>query len=150
MCRDPGWVQDPGLVSLTRSDYMHSHAGGGPDPALFVMVESRKNVGKTGGSPGSRRALLSDVPRVHGETALQKVGGRWVAATPDDQLHSFEGPDGVVSEVGERIVELIDGRRSVEEIVQALLVEFEVPREVAEADTLDFIALLAEKHVLSL
>ena len=97
-----------------------------------------------------RQVSLSDIPRVHGETALQKVGGRWVAATPDDQLHSFEGVDGVVSEVGERIVELIDGKRSVEEIVKVLLDEFEVPREVAESDTLNFIGLLAEKHVLSL
>ena len=114
------------------------------------MVESRKNrVGKGSGS-ARREVSLSDVPRVHGETALQKVGGRWVAATPDDQLHSFEGDDGVVSEVGERIVELIDGRRSVEEIIQALLSDFEVPRAVAEADTLEFISLLADKHVLSL
>ena len=111
-----------------------------------VMVENLKNMAES----ARRRVSLSDVPRVHGETALQKVGGRWVAATPDDQLHSFEGADGVVSEVGERIVELIDGRRSVEEIVQVLLEEFEVPREVAESDTLDFIGLLAEKHVLSL
>lgn len=92
---------------------------------------------------------LSDVPRVHPETALQKVGGRWVAATWDDQLHSFEGVDGVVSEVGERVVELIDGRRSVGDIVEVLLNEFDVPREVAELDTLDFIGLLADKHVLS-
>lgn len=97
-----------------------------------------------------RQVSLNDIPRVHGETALQKVGGRWVAATPDDQLHSFEGADGVVSEVGERIVELIDGKRSVEEIVKVLLDEFEVTREVAESDTLNFIGLLAEKHVLSL
>lgn len=102
-------------------------------------------------SPKSRRRKLdlSAVPRVHGETALQKVGGRWVAATPDDHLHSFEGPDGVVSEVGERIVELIDGTRSINDIVGALLNDFEVSREVAEADTLEFIGLLAEKHVLS-
>jgi hypothetical protein len=112
------------------------------------MAEASKDLEKA----ASRRRVavaLSDVPRVHSDTALQKVGGRWVAATPDDQLHSFEGADGVVSEVGERIVELIDGKRSVEEIVQALLNEFEVPRQVAESDTLDFIGLLAEKHVLS-
>ena len=102
------------------------------------------------GVPSKRLVRLTDVPRVHGETALQKVGGRWVAATPDDQLHSFEASDGVVSEVGERIVELIDGKRSVEEIVQTLVSEFEVPREVAEKDTLDFIGLLADKQVLSL
>lgn len=93
---------------------------------------------------------MSVVPRVNAETALQKVGGRWVAATPDDQLHSFEGPDGAVSEVGERIVELIDGQRSVAQIVDVLVNEFEVERGVAESDTLDFIALLANKHVLTL
>lgn len=93
---------------------------------------------------------LSDVPRVHGETALQKVGGRWVAATPDDQLHSFEDDAGVVSEVGERIVELIDGRRSVGDIVAVLLEEFEVDREVAVADTVDFVGLLAAKRVIDL
>jgi Coenzyme PQQ synthesis protein D (PqqD) len=114
------------------------------------MADSLENMVETGTRTGRRRVSLSDVPKVHGETALQKVGGRWVAATPDDQLHSFEGPDGVVSEVGERIVELIDGRRTVADIVEALLSDFEVTREVAELDTLDFIGLLAEKHVLSL
>lgn len=98
---------------------------------------------------GSTGVSLSDVPRVHGETALQKVGGRWVAATPDNRLHSFEGPDGVVSEVGERIVELIDGQRSVGDIVAQLVNEFEVPRPVAEADATGFIQLLAEKQVLT-
>lgn len=101
-------------------------------------------------SPGSRPVSMNDVPRVHGETALQKVGGRWVAATPDDQLHSFEDDAGVVSEVGERIVELIDGRRSVGDIVAVLLEEFEVEREVAETDTVDFIGLLAAKRVIDL
>ncbi len=105
---------------------------------------------ETSATPRKNRVSLSDVPRVHGETALQKVGGRWVAATPDDQLHSFEGADGVVSEVGERIVALIDGKRSVADIVETLLNEFEVTREVAESDTLDFIGLLADKHVLTI
>lgn len=99
---------------------------------------------------GTRRVSLGDVPRVHGETALQKVGGRWVAATPDDQLHSFEDEAGAVSEVGERIVELIDGKRTVGDIVAVLLEEFEVPSEVAEADTVEFIGLLVAKRVIDL
>lgn len=102
-----------------------------------------------GAASAGKRVSLSDVPRVHPETALQKVGGRWVAATPDDQLHSFEGDDGAVSEVGERIVELVDGKRSIGEIVEILVSEFEVSREVAEADTSNFIRLLADKHVLT-
>lgn len=92
---------------------------------------------------------LRDVPRANPETALQKVGGQWMAATPDEKLHTFEGDDGV-SEVGERIVELIDGKRSVGEIVAQLTEEFEVSREVAEADTLEFINLLVQKQVLVL
>lgn len=114
------------------------------------MTKGRETKAETGEKPPRARVSLSAVPRVHEETALQKVGGVWIAATPDDQLHSVEGPDGVVSEVGARIVELIDGRRTVEAIIQVLLSEFEVPREVAERDTLDFIGLLADKHVLTL
>jgi hypothetical protein len=38
----------------------------------------------------------------------------------------------------------------VADIIEALLKEFEVSREVAESDTLDFIGLLADKRVLSL
>lgn len=91
---------------------------------------------------------LEHVPKVHPETAVSKVGGRWMAATPDDRLHTFEGADGVVSEVGERIVELVDGQRSVREIVDVLVDEFEVSRELAEADTVEFIGLLVQKQVL--
>lgn len=101
------------------------------------------------GTSSQRSVSLSVVPKVHDETALQRVGGRWVAATPDERLHSFEG-DGRVSEVAERIVELIDGRRSIADIVQVLVTEFDVEDAVAQRDTLDFIGLLADKHVLVL
>ncbi len=93
---------------------------------------------------------LTAVPKVHGETALQRVGGRWVAATPDERLHSFEGEDGTVSEVGERIVALIDGQRTVADIAAVLVSEFDVTADVAQQDTLDFIGLLADKQVLTL
>lgn len=93
---------------------------------------------------------LASVPRVHPEAAAQKVGGRWVAATVDERLHSFEGDDGSVSEVGERVMELVDGRRTVGQIIEVLLEEFDVTRDVAEREVLDFIALLAGKQVLAL
>ena len=88
------------------------------------------------------------VPRFREDAAIEKVGGRWVAAT-EDQLHAFEAADGAVSETGERIVELIDGHRTVGQIVDVLFAEFEVPREVALADALAFIELLAEREVLT-
>jgi hypothetical protein len=99
------------------------------------------------------RVTLASVPRVHVDATLSRVGGQWMAATADaglhTTLHTFEGPEGV-SEVGERIVELIDGKRSVGGMVEVLVEEFEVSREVAEQDTLEFIAELVRKRVLDL
>ncbi|MCC6336996.1 MAG: PqqD family protein [Myxococcales bacterium] len=105
-------------------------------------------IGETSAPRASVTVLLTQIPRVHPETAVSKVGGRWMAATPDERLHTFEDADGVVSEVGERIVELVDGCRSVGAIVEALVEEFEVGRDQAEADTLQFIGLLVQKQVL--
>ena len=93
---------------------------------------------------------LDSVPRVHPDAAAQRVGGRWVAATADERLHSFESEEGVVSEVGERVMELIDGQRTVGQIIDVLLQEFDVSRDVAVREVVDFVALLAGKQVLAL
>lgn len=94
--------------------------------------------------------LMTGVPRVHPETGVQRVGGRLLAAGPDDCLHTFEDEAGGVSEVAERILELADGRRTVAQIVDVLCEEFEVDREVCAADTSRFIEVLVEKKVLVL
>jgi Coenzyme PQQ synthesis protein D (PqqD) len=100
-----------------------------------------------------QQLTLASVPRVHADATLSRVGGQWMAATADTglhtTLHTFEGPEGV-SQVGERIVELIDGTRTVGGIIEVLTQEFEVSREVAVADTLEFISLLLRKQVLDL
>lgn len=90
---------------------------------------------------------LSSVLRVHPETGAQRVGGRWAAASPDGGWHTFEDETGV-SEVGERIMDLIDGNRTVSEIVGVLCEEFEVDRSTCEKETLQFVARLVEKKVL--
>lgn len=90
------------------------------------------------------------VPRLHPEVGVQRVGGRLMAAGPDEHLHTFEDETGEVSEVAERIVELCDGRRTVREIVDALCEEFEVDRMVCAHDTAEFVKLLIEKKVLVL
>lgn len=102
-----------------------------------------------GGSRVTVEMSLSTVVRVNADTAVQRVGGRYMAATPDDRLHTFEAADGSVSEVGERIIELIDGARTVGGIADVLVEEFEVSREVAESDTRQFIELLLHKQVLT-
>lgn len=97
------------------------------------------------------RDFLDQVPRVHPETGVQRVGGRLMAASPDDQLHTFEDEaTGEVSEVAERIVDLADGNRTVSQIVDAICEEFEVTREVCEADTVAFVKLLVDRKVLIL
>jgi len=97
---------------------------------------------------GTVAVTLATVVRVHPDTAVQRIGGRVMAATADDRLHSVEAPDGSVSEVGERIIELVDGVRTVGEIVDVVVAEFEVSPEVAEADTRQFLRVLLEKRVL--
>lgn len=48
----------------------------------------------------------------------------------------------VVNQVGARIWELLDGRRSVREIAAQICAEYQVDLSQAEADTLEFLAAL--------
>jgi len=49
-----------------------------------------------------------------------------------------------LNEVGARVYELIDGKRPVGEIVEAIVTEFEVAHETAESDVREFIAQLLQ------
>jgi pyrroloquinoline quinone biosynthesis protein D len=85
---------------------------------------------------------------LHPGSGVVRVGGRLMATSEDSAVHSFEDRDGTVSEVGERIIELVDGSRTVQGIVDVLCEEFEVGREACTADTVAFLQLLAERKVL--
>ena len=91
----------------------------------------------------------SAVLKVHPDSALQRVGGAFMAASAKDELHWFQEADGRVSEVAEFILESVDGRRTVEEFVALVCDEFEVERDVALADALKFLGLLVENQVLA-
>lgn len=91
---------------------------------------------------------LTRVPRLHPGSGVVRVGGRLMATSEDAAVHAFEESDGAVSEVGERIVELVDGKRTVAQIVDVLCSEFEVGREACTVDTLAFLRLLADRKVL--
>ena len=92
--------------------------------------------------------FMDELLRVNPEVGVQRVRGRLLAAGPGDVLHSFEGADGQVSEVAERIVELADGSRTLKQIVSALCEEFEVSEAICAADTEKFAQLLLEREVL--
>jgi hypothetical protein len=74
------------------------------------------------------------------------VGTALIAATGDDRLHVFEGPDGAPSP-GERIVELIDGVRSVRGIARILSDEFDGSAATIERDTLSFVEELVARRI---
>ena len=81
---------------------------------------------------------------------MEKVGGRWMVATPDDQLHYFVADGGEdASDVGDRIIDLSDGSRTVREIARTICGEFEVDEPTALADTADFVRQLLERKVLT-
>jgi pyrroloquinoline quinone biosynthesis protein D len=94
--------------------------------------------------------VMDAVPRLHPDAGVQRVGDRMLAVGPDDTLHTFEDEGGEVSEVAERILELVDGRRTLGDIVAALCEEFEVEPAVCREDTVTFVRLLVDKQVLVL
>lgn len=61
-----------------------------------------------------------------------------------------QGEVKVLNEVGAQIWQRVDGRRTVREIAAAISADYAVPRSEVEADTLEFIAELAAKGILSI
>jgi pyrroloquinoline quinone biosynthesis protein D len=93
--------------------------------------------------------LMGAVPRLHPAAAVQRVRGQLVVLGPGDVLHTFED-EGTPSEVAERIVELVDGQRTVADIAAVLCDEFEVEPDVCREDTARFVELLSERQVVVL
>jgi hypothetical protein len=55
----------------------------------------------------------------------------------------------VLNELGSRVWDAIDGRRTLAQILATLLEEYDVPREQAERDMLDFIGELRTQGMVS-
>jgi hypothetical protein len=90
------------------------------------------------------------VPRLSEKAVVWRALGQLMASSPDGALHAFEHEDGEISEVGARVAELVDGRRSIQAIAQVVVGEFEVDFDRALADTLHFVDVLVEKKVFTL
>ena len=76
-------------------------------------------------------------------TAWRVIEGEAVILSLDTKV--FRG----LNAVGSRVWELIDGRRSVDEIVTEIVGEFEVAPEVATRDVGTFVAELLEKRLVT-
>lgn len=74
--------------------------------------------------------------------AYQIIDGEAVIIVPSEQMVNVLNP------VGSRIWDLADGRKSIAEIAQILMHEFDVSYETALKDTVEFTADLAEKKMM--
>jgi hypothetical protein len=73
---------------------------------------------------------------------MRKIEGEAAVITPQDStLHTFNG-------VGTRILELADGTRTLRQIVDTIVAEFDVPADVAAQDADVFVSELVRKGVL--
>lgn len=95
--------------------------------------------------------LLSAYPAPHPGAGIERVGGRLMAASPDEHLHHFVEADETPSYTAERILELADGTRSVAEIARRIAEEFE-GAELAQVteDVRHFVETLVRRQVLVL
>ena len=83
-------------------------------------------------------------PKKSEDTASRIIDGEAVIVIPQ------EGVVTVLNETGAGIWQLLDGRNSVEDIINIISSEFDVSREEAEKDTLDFIEELIGKDMVVL
>ena len=83
--------------------------------------------------------ILSRSPK----TAWRVIEGEAVILSLDTK--AFRG----LNPVGSRVWELIDGRRSVDEIVEVVVREFDVTREQAAADVQAFVRELLDKGLVT-
>ena len=76
-------------------------------------------------------------------TAWRIIEGEAVIISLDTKI--FRG----LNAVGSRVWELIDGRRSVDEIVEVIVREFDVTREQAAGDVQAFVRELLDKGLVT-
>ncbi len=82
------------------------------------------------------------VPAHHSRTASRIFSGEAVVITPAENKVRMLNP------VGSRIWELVDGSRSVAEIVVVLTSEYDVDPQHAQRTTLELLDALAEKDLI--
>lgn len=90
---------------------------------------------ETAPNPMGRPKLLAFV-----RLQYDKARDRWVIQAPERVL--------VLDETGKEIVELCNGERSIEEIVDQLASTYDAPRDVIEHDVNAVIQVLRDKGVL--
>ena len=88
--------------------------------------------------------LANTYPEPHPQTAGRVIDGEAVLILSDSAEINVLNP------VGSRIFELIDGNKSIAQIVETIADEYNVPQDDAQQDTISFIEELVAHQVLVL
>jgi hypothetical protein len=87
---------------------------------------------------------LDDVFRQNQDTASREIGGlAYVVDPATAELHGF-------NEVATRVWALLDGARSLGDVVTCIVDEYDIDRHTAEADVLELLEELSAKHLVVL
>jgi hypothetical protein len=90
------------------------------------------------------RVDLQAIPRQNLDTASRSIDDTAYVLNPEtSELHAF-------NEVGGRVWELIDGERTLEEMIAVIADEYDVEPRVAEADVVEFVEILVAKGIVAL
>lgn len=84
------------------------------------------------------------VPRLAVGATLARVGGEWVGASAGRTLHSFD------NETAQRIASLIDGKRTVGDLIEVLCSEFDVPPGRCAVEVEALLLALERKGLLAM
>ncbi len=87
---------------------------------------------------------LTSCPMPHAQVAAQVVDDEAVIILAD------AGEVDILDPVGTRIWELIDGERTVQEIVDTIVEEYDVPVEQARQDIQEFLQVLENDKIVEL
>lgn len=89
-------------------------------------------------------SILTNHPKRSPGTASRIIENEAVVVIPEIGLVR------TLNEAASRIWQLLDGQNSIEDIINIISSEFNVSREEARGDTIDFIRELKEKEMVTL
>jgi hypothetical protein len=96
----------------------------------------------SGKAQSDDRMALETVPRKGPLTASRVMDGEAVVFMPG------KGQVRILNKLGTAVWELVDGERTVSEIVEEICKKYDVEREVAERDALEFLKTLQDKELV--
>ncbi len=91
--------------------------------------------------------MLDKIPQKNTELAWRVIDNETVIIPLDEQTSDSEKVN-FLNETGTRIWELIDGKRSVGEIIAKILEEYEIGEKEAEKEVVSFINKLSRKNLI--